>query len=295
MKLPSTIALALLAPLALLAALGATGRQLPVPIFGRDYVLRFPFEEIAGRQRLPGISGPSGDGYPLVVIDPGHGGFDYGATGTKYLEKDLVLGLALALRERLLEANDIRVAMTRENDGFVPLDDRLAMARELGADLFLSIHADSAGEQSDVAGASIYTLSSEASSRAAAQFAARENAADRINGVALSGHGQDVDAILIDLSRRQTQADSRRFAELVERSGEGLIGFHPQAQRSASLVVLRAPDIPSVLFEAGFVTNAGDAAQLASGEGRERFAQAMASAIRAYFVRRETRVVASDG
>lgn len=294
MKLPAQIGLALLLPVALLAVIGATGRQLPVPVMGRDYVVRLTFAEIGDRLRLPRIAGPTGAKYPLIVLDPGHGGFDYGATGAQNREKDLVLGLALALRQQLLEANDIRVAMTREDDNFVPLDDRLAMARELGADLFLSIHADSAGEQSDVAGASIYTLSNEASSRAAAQFAARENAADHINGIALSGHEREVDAILIDLSRRQTQVDSRRLAELIERSGNGLIDFHPQAQHSASLVVLRAPDIPSVLFEAGFVTNAGDAAELASDRGRKRFAQAVASAVRAYFVRRESGIAPSD-
>lgn len=288
------IAILALIPLAAVVALMVTETRVTVPVFGRDYVLRFDLPWGGDGVTLPQVSGPEGDQYPLVLLDPGHGGFDYGATGVGHKEKDLVLGLSVALRDRLLEAGDIRVAMTRDDDSFLSLDDRLTMARELGADVFLSIHADSAGEKSDVAGASIYTLSESASSRAAAQFAARENAADQINGVSMSGKSREVNDILLDLSRRQTQSASQELANIIQRSGEGRIRFHPQTLRSASLVVLGSPDTPSVLFESGFVTNERDAARLASAEGRANFAEAMASALRAYFVREESTVLPSD-
>ena len=285
MKLRYHLALILLIPVLMFTVLVATQTRVTVPLLGRDYVLRFPLEWLQGEASLPKISGPDGDQFPLLVIDAGHGGFDYGATGAGYREKDIVLGLAQALEQRLIEAGDIRVAMTRDDDTFLPLNDRLKLARELGADLFLSIHADSAGEQREVAGASIYTLSQRASSVEAARFAARENDVDTVNGVKLSDHNEEVNNILLDLAQRQMQEQSREFARLIENSGEGRILFHPQTQRSASLVVLRSPDVPSVLFESGFVTNVEDAARLTSENGRRNFAEAMASAVRAYFAR----------
>lgn len=294
MKLRYQLALVALLPVIALALLSVTGQRVSVPFLGRDYVLRLPLTGAGDILQLPKVSGPEGNEFPLVVIDPGHGGFDYGATGALYREKDLVLGLALELRDRLLETGDIRVALTRDSDRFLALEERVAMASELEADLFLSIHADSAGEATDVAGASIYTLSEAASSAAAARFAARENAADRVNGVDMAEHSREVDAILFDLSQRRTQSESTAFAELIERSGAGLVSFHPQAQRSASLVVLRSPDVPSVLFEAGFVTNEQDAQTLASDEGRENFAEAAANAIRTHFIRQSSSNLAGD-
>ena len=285
MKLRYQIVLLVALPVAALTALAAMEQRLAVPVLGREYVLRFPLLDNRDGVTLPQVSGPEGDAFPLVVIDAGHGGYDYGATGEGYREKDLVLGLAEDLENRLVEAGDIRVAMIRDSDRFVPLEDRLAITRELGADLFLSIHADSAGEAREVTGASIYTLSNSASSRAASRFAARENASGEVNGVELGRRSREVDDILVNLSRRRTQMDSAEFARLIERSGEDLIEFHPQVQRSAALVVLGSPDTPSVLFEAGFVTNARDAERLASDEGRARFSEAMARAIRAYFSR----------
>ena len=165
------------------------------------------------------------------------------------------------------------------------LQDRAEIARQLGADLFLSIHADSAGERDQVTGASVYTLSDKASSEAAARFAARENSADMVNGVALAGRSDAVNSILVDLAQRRTSESSALFAGLIVREGQGVLRFHPQPQRSAALVVLRSPDVPSVLYESGFVTNKDDAERLSSPEGRERFAKVMAKAIRIYFAR----------
>ena len=276
-----------LIPLALVAAAYLLVQSMAGPAAGRGYVVRIELPE-AGRQvGLPPIEGPGDPGRPLVVIDAGHGGHDPGAVGAGFNEKALTLGLALALRDELLRAGGIRVALTRADDSFLVLEERAEIARQLGADLFLSIHADSAGEQDEVTGASIYTLSDRASSEAAARFAARENSADVVNGVALSGRSDAVNSILVDLAQRRTSESSARLADLILRQGEGVLRFNPQARRSAALAVLRAPDVPSVLYEGGFVTNPDDAARLASPEGRSRFAEVVARAIRVYFARED--------
>ena len=179
----------------------------------------------------------------------------------------------------------MRVALTRDDDTFLVLEERAEIARQLGADLFLSIHADSAGDRAGVSGASVYTLSARASSQAAERFAARENNADTVNGIPLAGRDEQVNAILVELAQRQSQAQSDEFAGLILREGQGALGFHPQARRSAALVVLKAPDVPSALFEAGFISNPEEAGRLASPQGQARFAEAMARAIRIYFAR----------
>ena len=274
-----------LAPLALLAALYVLGLTIPVPHLGRDYVVRLPLPEAGAPVDLPMIHGPPDRSRPLVVIDPGHGGKDPGASVEGYREKDIALGLALALRDRLVRDGGIRVAMTREDDSFLVLDERPEIARRMNADLFLSIHADSASEASQASGASIYTLSAQASSEAAARFAERENNADRLNGVRVEGQSEQVSAILVELSQRRVQEDSDEFASLILREGEGTLTFHPRPRRSAALAVLRAPDVPAVLYESGFITNPEDAERLATPEGQERFAEVMARAIRIYFAR----------
>lgn len=236
---------------------------------------------------LPPVSGAAGAARPLVMIDPGHGGFDPGARAPGFDEKAITLGLGLALRDRLVADGRVRVAMTRDDDSFVTLGERVEAARRRGADLFLSIHADSAGAAGEgadrVAGASIYTLSQRASDAAARRFAQRENAAGGINGQSLSGQSAAVGAILVDLAQRRTQSESQRLADLIEREGRGAIAFHAQPRRSAALEVLRAPDVPSVLFESGYITNPADAARLTSAAGREAFARVMARAIALYF------------
>lgn len=274
-----------LVPVLLLAMLYALGRTVDVPLLGRDYVLRLALPAAGDPVDLPTIYGPQDRSRPLVVIDAGHGGKDPGAVSDELREKDVVLELATALKDRLVRDGGIRVAMTREEDRLLALGERSEIARRLNADLFISVHADSAGEKDGVSGASVYTLSDEASSRAAALFAQRENDADIVNGVRLSGRSDAVNAILIELSQRRMQADAAQFAELILREGQDFLRFHPQARRSASLAVLRAPDVPSVLYEAGFITNPSDAARLASEAGQTRFAEAMSRAVRIYFAR----------
>jgi N-acetylmuramoyl-L-alanine amidase len=291
MSLRTLLLIVLLVPALVLGAAAALGVRIPVPVWGRDYVQRFALEERAIRFELPEIAGPDDPSLPLVVIDAGHGGRDPGAIGEDaegftVQEKDITLALARALRDELLRAGRIRVALTRDDDRILPLAYRPEIARQLDADLFISIHADSAGARENVSGASIYTLSEQASSEAAARFAARENDADRLNGIAIDGQSPGVSAILVELAQQRTQENALEFAALVVREGAGKLAFVPQPQRSAALAVLRAPDVPSVLFESGFVTNRLDRKRLTSPEGQRDHAAVLARAIRVYFARR---------
>lgn len=285
MSLRTQIWLIVLAPVLVVAGLYVLGLTIPVPYLAREYVLRMILPKAGDPVDLPEVLGPGDKSRPLLVIDPGHGGKDPGATGTGYREKDLVLALARALRDQLVEEGGIRVALTRDDDKFLALQERFEIARRLDADLFLSIHADSEGGGNQATGASIYTLSKEASSEAAKRFAARENSADAVNGVILRDQSADVNAILVELSQRKVQQDSAEFAGLIIREGTGVLEFHPQARRSAALAVLRAPDVPSILYESGFISNPDDAVRLASAEGRRKFAETMARAVRIYFAR----------
>ena len=291
MSFRTLLMIVLLVPAALLGGAAALGVVIPVPIWGRDYVLTFALDGAAAPIALPKVSGPDDPARPLVVIDAGHGGRDPGAIGTDEQgrtihEKDITLAIAKALRDELLRAGNIRVAMVRDDDRIVPLGDRPEIARLLDADLFISVHADSAGEKDEVSGASVYTLSNAASSEAAARFAARENAADRLNGIAIEGQSAAVSAILVELSQQRTQDNALEFVGLVLREGAQQVAFHAQPKRSAALAVLRAPDVPSVLFESGFVTSRADRARLTTAQGRAQYAAVLARAVRVYFARR---------
>lgn len=275
----------LVAIAALAAVLTAWALALPVPLLAAK-VQRIALPPPLAYD-LPPVAGAGDAGRPLVVIDAGHGGFDYGARAPGYDEKVLVLAIARTLRDTLVADGGVRVAMTRDDDSFVSLQERYEAARRLGADLFVSIHADSAGVDNDrassIEGASIYTLATRASDAAARRFAARENASDAINGQSLSGQSDAVTSILVDLAQRRTQSRSERFADLIAQAGEGRLVFHPPARRSAVLEVLRAPDVPSVLFESGYITNPSEAARLASRSGQTEIARVLARAIRLYF------------
>jgi len=279
------IAFLVLAPALLVAGLVLSHVTVPLPILGRSYVIRVVLPDARRPIGLPPVEGPADPSLPLVVIDAGHGGHDPGASGVDFREKTLTLGLARALRDELLRAGGVRVALTRSDDRFLALDERLEIARRLGAGLFLSIHADSAGEKDQIAGASVYTLSAKASSEAAARVAASENSADSVNGVQLEGRSNLVANILVDLAQRHTSQQSADFAGLILREGQGTLQFNPDPRRSADFVVLRAPDVPSVLYESGFISNLADAERLMSPEGQHRFATVMARAIRIYFAR----------
>ena len=234
---------------------------------------------------LPQVIGAKGTGRPLVVIDAGHGGHDPGsiaADGRK--EKDAALAIALAIRDELVASGRVRVAMTRDTDRFLVLGERREIARRLGADLFLSVHADSAAN-SVARGATIYTLSEVASDRVAAAVAARENRADVLNGVDLGGENQDVSSILFDLAQRETMNVSADFATLLQREMSGKVSFKDEYHRFAGLIVLKAPDVPSVLLETGYISNDDDLRLLFSRRYQKAIAEGVRRAVELHFAR----------
>lgn len=275
----------LIAPVAVFAAMVAADRSFGGPGRGYGYVVRVNLPDDDARQSLPPVRGPQDASRPLVVIDPGHGGKDPGAGSGALREKDLVLSLALALRDELLRQGGIRVALTREDDRYLLLPVRPDIARRLQADLFISIHADSTEAGTGARGATVYVLSDKGSNEVAERMAARENAADEVNGIRIAEQSDAVGSILVDLSQREMQSRAEAFGRLILREGQGRLPFRDNAVQSAAFAVLKAPDVPSVLFETGYINNEADAARLASEEGRGAFAQAIASAIRVHFAR----------
>lgn len=249
-----------------------------------DYKVSIPVPPAAAPLPLPRVDGPAGR--PLVVIDAGHGGVDPGAVNAEAAlrEKDVTLGLARAMRAALLASGRVRVALTRGGDDFLVLRERFALARRLKADLFVSVHCDSAGDAA-ASGATAYTLSEVASDKEAARLAARENRADVIAGVDLD-RDADVSQMLIDLAQRETMIASAGFARLLGREARPLMPVKANFHRMASLMVLKAPDMPSVLFEAGYLSNPADAAFLASPAGRARVAEGLRRAVEIHFARR---------
>ncbi|HZV10104.1 MAG TPA: N-acetylmuramoyl-L-alanine amidase, partial [Novosphingobium sp.] len=254
-------------------------------VLRRDYVVRLQLAPAGGTLGLPRVAGPMDARLPLVVLDAGHGGHDPGAGNGPLQEKALTLALARALAERLLATGHFRVALTRADDRYLALEERSGIARQLGADLFVSIHADSA-DAADARGATVYTLSARGSSEEAEKIAARENGADRVSGVPLRSASASAGALLVDLSQRRSAALSAAFARDVLAAGAGRLGFRARPVQSAAFVVLKTPDVPSVLVEAGYISNAEDAARLASDAGRQAFADALARAMQAYFAER---------
>ncbi|MBS0255548.1 MAG: N-acetylmuramoyl-L-alanine amidase [Proteobacteria bacterium] len=282
MRRAMLILAALAAPVALFAAMVAADRHFGAPGQRRPDMLRIELPPPGGLG-LPPVEGPLDASRPLVVIDAGHGGHDPGAGGA-LKEKALTLALARALHDRLLAGGGIRVALTRGDDRYLLLEERGGIARRLKADLFLSIHADAA--EGEAAGATLYTLSAKGSSETANRLAARENRADSVNGVALGQTSDAVASILVDLSQRQSAAQSLEFARLILREAAGKMHFRDPPLQSAAFVVLKSPDLPSVLFESGYITNPAEAARLASPAGRAAFAEIVDRAIRVYFARR---------
>jgi N-acetylmuramoyl-L-alanine amidase len=220
---------------------------------------------------------------PLVVLDPGHGGSDPGAIGVRGTEeKRIALAAALELRRRLEQQGRVRVALTRTGDRFLSLADRVAFARSRGAALFVSLHADSAP---GARGASVYTLSETASDELSEALARRENAADAAGGLPLPTDDPAVARILISLVRRETQAGSVGLARLLVPALERVSPMLTQPHRQAAFAVLKAPDVPSVLVELGFLSHPEDEAALGDPRHRARLAQAIADAVGAWAAR----------
>lgn len=272
-------------PLAVFGAMIAVDRLFGAPGRGFDYVVDVNLPPAEGVVGLPPVEGPQDSSRPLVVIDAGHGGKDPGAGAGNLREKELTLALAKALRDELLKRGGIRVALTRADDRFLVLGERSDIARRLGADMFISIHADSTGTNTKASGASVYTLSDKGTSEAANRIAARENAADVINGVDLGKQTNTVSSILVDLSQRESLEKAAQFADLLLREGKDRIPFRERSEQAAAFVVLKAPDVPSVLFETGYISNVSDAARLSSVEGQKTFAEVTARGLQVYFAR----------
>lgn len=249
-------------------ATAAAPRTSPVPV---------PFK------RKPARS----DEKKLIVIDPGHGGVDPGAMSRSGVwEKHIVLAFSRQLRQSLLASGKFRVRMTRDRDVFIRLRDRIAVARRAGADLFISVHADSIGN-SKVRGTSVYTLSERASDKEAGALARKENKSDLIAGVDLDDQSNDVVNILIDLAQRETMNESAVFArKLVDELGKTRKLLR-NTHRFAGFAVLKAPDIPSVLVELGYLSNRTDERMLRDPRKRKRMATAMSTAVEQYFQRQQ--------
>lgn len=220
----------------------------------------------------------------IIVLDPGHGGNDPGASGTDRLkEKNITLAAARELKQQLERTGRFTVHLTRDNDTYIKLYKRVAIARARNADLFISLHADSI-DKPGVRGASIYTLSDKASDAQTAKLAARENQADLIAGVDLSHEDKEVADILLDLAMRDTMNQSKFFANtVVKRMGARGVRILERPHRFAGFAVLKAPDVPSVLVEMGFMSNRDEARLLNTTQYRQKIAAALVDSVETYF------------
>jgi N-acetylmuramoyl-L-alanine amidase len=211
----------------------------------------------------------------VVVIDPGHGGIDPGAFQGGIKEADLMLILGAELAVMLNAQDGVQAVLTRENDTFVPLSARMTFARQVGADLFISLHADALGEE-DVRGASVYTLSSDGGDAAGQRIVERHERGDLLAGVDLNDADDRVATALMDLARARTGPEGKRIADALAASMQSQgVTMNTRPRREGQFVVLTAADFPSVLIEAGFLSNAQDRAFLATPEGRARIARAI--------------------
>src|SRR5581483_9473484 len=219
---------------------------------------------------------------PLIVIDPGHGGIDPGALGSETMEKNITLATAKQLQKTLLATGRFRVVLTRDKDVFIPLRDRFKIARDKGADLFISLHADS-NPGTLARGASVYTLSDKASDAEAEALATKENKSDVINGVDLSQQSQTVSGILIDLAQRETINMSSRFASILVGDLRNDTMMLQNSHRFAGFAVLKAPDVPSVLLEMGYISSPDDERLLTDPNHQKKLSESITRAIEDYF------------
>lgn len=242
-------------------------------------------ETIAGGKtdRIGNDSTPAKADDFLIAIDAGHGGIDTGALSAsgKVVEKDVTLAFAKALADRINEQKGLKAFLIRDNDTFISLSERVVIARQRGAKLFISLHADTL-RQKDIRGATVYTISDKASDALAASIAERENLSDGIAGVEAKDEPAEVTDILIDLTRRETQAFSIQLAENVLKSFEGQIEVINNPLRHAGFRVLQAPDVPSILLELGFLSNAKDEKLLTDPVWQQKTSTLIAKAVVTY-------------
>jgi N-acetylmuramoyl-L-alanine amidase len=239
------------------------------------------------RRRIAKAPEKSNDPRPLIVLDPGHGGIDNGTHWKDIDEKDIVLAFARTLRKNLEKSGKYRVAMTRDDDTFIPLGERVRFAHSRRAALFISLHADSLPpKEGHAEGATVYTLSEKASDAQAAELANAENASDIIAGVDLSNEPSDVASILVDLAQRETKTFSVQFARHVVGELRNTAKLYKRPIKSAGFVVLKDPDVPSVLIELGYLSSATDRKNLTSSAWRAKTAGALAAAVDVFFAPR---------
>jgi N-acetylmuramoyl-L-alanine amidase len=237
--------------------------------------------------REPAAGSPA-DGRPVIVLDPGHGGLDTGSTAASgESEKAIVLEFAHQLREKLEKGNKYRVVMTRSDDSFITLGERVRVARTNRAALFVSIHADALGRRAaETRGATVYTLSETASDAEAARLAEAENKADVIAGVDLSAEADEVADILIDLAQRETKTFSAQFARTLVGELKTAARMHKHPLKSAGFKVLKAPDVPSVLVELGYLSSPHDLKLMTSEAWRQRATDSIVQAVNGFFATR---------
>lgn len=228
------------------------------------------------------VKGAAGTETFTVVIDPGHGGIDPGAEKDGLNEKSLMLTFARELKDVLLRQADVEVVLTRDDDSFVSLERRVAIAHQVGADLFLSLHADALSE-GRAHGATVYTLSDSASDKASEALAERHDRADLLAGIDLTGSDDVVADVLMDLARMETQPRAEQLARAIQLGlRENGLPLNSRPIRMAGFSVLKSPDIPSALLELGFLSSDRDRANIADAEWRARMAQAVSDAIVAW-------------
>lgn len=234
--------------------------------------------------KAPSIKKPSLAKSKLIALDPGHGGADPGALGAAGTqEKGVVIAVARELAKQLQAGGRYRVMLTRGGDQYVPLRERVEIAQHAKADLFLSIHADSHADSS-VRGASVYTLSEDASDREAAALAQRENREMPVAGLHLERQSEDVAKTLVSMTQRGTVNDSRRLAETIVRTfGRTNVRLLPRSHREAGFAVLTAPEIPATLVELGYLSNPQDERLLTVARHQAALAQALRASVDGYF------------
>ncbi len=246
-----------------------------------------PSEQTAAITPAAAVPSPAveADHRKVIVIDPGHGGIDPGAISHKKTkEKDVVLAYGQALRDALQKSSNYKVILTRDSDQFISLEERVNIARENKADLFIAIHADTVDEK-DVRGTTLYTVSDKATDAEAEALAQKENRADIIAGIDLGNQTKTVSDILINLAQRESKNQALYFAKKAVAKLQPYARFTGKPMRSAAFVVLKAPDVPSVLVELGYLSSVEDENLLNSVDWRNNMATAMAHAVNDYFGR----------
>ncbi len=225
---------------------------------------------------------PRGAGPLIVVLDPGHGGIDPGAERDKQTEAKLMMVFARELKEVLLRDGGFKVILTREEDTFVPLETRISIAHQAGAQVFLALHADALAE-GEAVGATVYSLADEASDKASATLAERHNRDDLLAGVDLQQQDDMVIAVLMDMARTETQPRTVRLADALVGAIKGAgLKMHRHPHQEASFSVLKSPDIPSLLIELGFMSSASDLARLTDVDWRYKMAKAIRDGLKTW-------------